>query len=102
MGFYPTRHHSDERARYRLTFELDLDDDEEYKEPWAKYGTKLKLREIKELLDLHTHLPRSSIVTIIRAHSLQKELFMDSGAGKLIRRGYYRRRWSRYASSSHA
>ncbi|KAI0300574.1 bifunctional acetylglutamate kinase/N-acetyl-gamma-glutamyl-phosphate reductase [Multifurca ochricompacta] len=53
--------------------------DEEYndlmKQPWVKYGTKLKLREIKELLD---HLPRSS----------SKELFTDSGAGTLIRRGY--------------
>jgi N-acetyl-gamma-glutamyl-phosphate reductase/acetylglutamate kinase len=55
------------------------------KEPWVKYGTKLKLREIKELLD---HLPRSSSVAIISADSLQKELFTDSGAGTLIRRGY--------------
>ncbi|KAA1477935.1 acetylglutamate kinase ARG6 [Dentipellis sp. KUC8613] len=63
--------------------------DEEYndlmKQPWVKYGTKLKLREIKELLD---HLPRSSSVAIISAASLQKELFTDSGAGTLIRRGY--------------
>ena len=63
--------------------------DEEYdalmKESWVKYGTKLKLREIKELLD---HLPRSSSVAIISAPSLQKELFTDSGAGTLIRRGY--------------
>jgi N-acetyl-gamma-glutamyl-phosphate reductase / acetylglutamate kinase len=63
--------------------------DEEYtslmKEPWVKYGTKLKLREIKELLD---HLPRTSSVAIIRADALQKELFTDSGAGTLIRRGY--------------
>ena len=55
------------------------------KQPWVKYGTKLKLREIKELLD---HLPRSSSVAIISAASLQKELFTDSGAGTLIRRGY--------------
>lgn len=55
------------------------------KEPWVKYGTKLKLREIKELLD---HLPRSSSVAIISADMLQKELFTDSGAGTLIRRGY--------------
>lgn len=54
-------------------------------ESWVKYGTKLKLREIKELLD---HLPRSSSVAIISAPSLQKELFTDSGAGTLIRRGY--------------
>lgn len=55
------------------------------KQSWVKYGTKLKLREIKELLD---HLPRSSSVAIISASSLQKELFTDSGAGTLIRRGY--------------
>lgn len=55
------------------------------KQPWVKYGTKLKLREFKELLD---HLPRSSSVAIISASSLQKELFTDSGAGTLIRRGY--------------
>ncbi|GAA97263.1 uncharacterized protein L969DRAFT_84301 [Mixia osmundae IAM 14324] len=63
--------------------------DEEYdalmKESWVKYGTKLKLREIKELLE---HLPRSSSVAIISADNLQKELFTDSGAGTLIRRGY--------------
>lgn len=52
---------------------------------WVKYGTKLKIREIKELLD---HLPRTSSVAIISADSLQKELFTDSGAGTLIRRGY--------------
>jgi len=55
------------------------------KEPWVKYGTKLKLRQFKELLD---HLPRSSSVAVISASSLQKELFTDSGAGTLIRRGY--------------
>ncbi|KAF8154775.1 bifunctional acetylglutamate kinase/N-acetyl-gamma-glutamyl-phosphate reductase [Crassisporium funariophilum] len=63
--------------------------DEEYdglmKESWVKYGTKLKLREFKELLD---HLPRSSSVAVISASALQKELFTDSGAGTLIRRGY--------------
>ncbi|TFY64834.1 hypothetical protein EVJ58_g2353 [Rhodofomes roseus] len=63
--------------------------DEEYegliKQPWVKYGTKLKLREFKELLD---HLPRTSSVAVIRADMLQRELFTDSGAGTLIRRGY--------------
>ncbi|KAF5391150.1 hypothetical protein D9757_003086 [Collybiopsis confluens] len=63
--------------------------DEEYetlmKEPWVKFGTKLKLREFKELLD---YLPRTSSVAVISAASLQKELFTDSGAGTLIRRGY--------------
>ncbi|KAF8443657.1 acetylglutamate kinase ARG6 [Boletus edulis BED1] len=64
-------------------------DEQEYdqllKEPWVKYGTKLKLREFKELLDV---LPRSSSVAVISAANLQRELFTDSGAGTLIRRGY--------------
>jgi N-acetyl-gamma-glutamyl-phosphate reductase/acetylglutamate kinase len=64
---------------------LDEEYDDLLKEPWVKYGTKLKLREIKELLD---HLPRSSSVAIISTGDLQKELFTDTGAGTLIRRGY--------------
>ena len=63
--------------------------DEEYeglmKQPWVKYGTKLKVREIKELLD---YLPRSSSVAIISTGDMQKELFTDTGAGTLIRKGY--------------
>ncbi|CCH60265.1 hypothetical protein TBLA_0C04690 [Henningerozyma blattae CBS 6284] len=63
--------------------------DEEYedlmKQSWVKYGTKLKIKEIKELLD---YLPRSSSVAIIDVDDLQKELFTDSGAGTMIRRGY--------------
>ncbi|KAJ2782327.1 hypothetical protein H4R18_002356 [Coemansia javaensis] len=63
--------------------------DEEYegllREPWVRYGTKLKLKEIKELLDT---LPRSSSVAIISAEHLHKELFTHSGAGTLIMRGH--------------
>ncbi|KAI0726109.1 bifunctional acetylglutamate kinase/N-acetyl-gamma-glutamyl-phosphate reductase [Fomitopsis betulina] len=64
---------------------LDEEYDELMKQSWVKYGTKLKLREFKELLD---HLPRSSSVAVISADMLQRELFTDSGAGTLIRRGY--------------
>lgn len=64
---------------------LDEEYDDLMKEPWVKYGTKLKINEIKDLL---TELPRSSSVAIISVHDLQKELFTDSGAGTLIRRGY--------------
>ncbi|KAF8880676.1 acetylglutamate kinase ARG6 [Infundibulicybe gibba] len=64
---------------------LDEEYDKLMKEPWVKFGTKLKLREFKELLD---YLPRSSSVAVISASMLQKELFTDSGAGTLIRRGY--------------
>ncbi|KAK7202986.1 hypothetical protein BZA70DRAFT_284495 [Myxozyma melibiosi] len=63
--------------------------DEEYeglmKQPWVKYGTKLKIKEIHDLL---MQLPRSSSVAIISTGDLQKELFTDSGAGTMIRRGY--------------
>ncbi|KAI9359559.1 hypothetical protein DFJ73DRAFT_107215 [Zopfochytrium polystomum] len=63
--------------------------DEEYdalmKEPWVKYGTKLKIREIHDLL---MRLPRTSSVSIISAEHLHKELFTHSGAGTLIRRGH--------------
>ena len=55
---------------------------EKKKESWVKYGTKLKLREFRDLLG---HLRRSSSVAVISASSLQKELFTDNGAGILIR-----------------
>lgn len=66
------------------TINLDEEYDSLMKQEWVRYGTKLKLRETKELLD---HLPRSSSVAIISVDQLQKELFTDSGAGTLIRRG---------------
>lgn len=65
------------------------------REPWVKFGTKLKLREFKELLD---HLPRSSSVAVISAANLQRELFTDSGAGTLIRRGYRLTKYNNLAS----
>lgn len=64
---------------------LDEEYDDLMKESWVKYGTKLKIKEIHDLLH---HLPRSSSVAIIDVEDLQKELFTDSGAGTLIRRGY--------------
>ncbi|KAG9238627.1 hypothetical protein BJ875DRAFT_23477 [Amylocarpus encephaloides] len=62
--------------------------DEEYEDLmsqwWCRYGTRLKIREIKDLLE---GLPRTTSVAIIHPADLQKELFTDSGAGTLIRRG---------------
>ncbi|GAP91318.1 putative acetylglutamate kinase [Rosellinia necatrix] len=65
---------------------INLDEEFEHimAQPWCRFGTRLKIREIKELLD---NLPRSSSVAIIHPADLQKELFTDSGAGTLIRRG---------------
>ncbi|EWG39368.1 N-acetyl-gamma-glutamyl-phosphate reductase [Fusarium verticillioides 7600] len=63
---------------------LDAEFDHLMSQPWNRYGTRLKIRETKSLLDT---LPRSSSVAIIHPSDLQKELFTDSGAGTLIRRG---------------
>ncbi|OAQ67170.1 protein arg-6, mitochondrial precursor [Pochonia chlamydosporia 170] len=63
---------------------LDEEFDQLMSQPWCRYGTRLKIKEIKELLDT---LPRSSSVAIIHPSEMQKELFTDSGAGTLIRRG---------------
>lgn len=63
---------------------LDEEFDHLMSQPWCKFGTRLKIREIKDLLD---GLPRTSSVAIIHPAELQKELFTDSGAGTLIRRG---------------
>ena len=69
--------------------------DEEYEllmqESWVKYGTKLKIREIHDLLMV---LPRTSSVSIISAEHLHKELFTHAGAGTLIRRGFKIDRYS--------
>lgn len=66
--------------------QINLDEEFDYimSQPWCRYGTRLKIKEIKELLDT---LPQSSSVAIIRPSDLLKELFTNSGAGTLIRRG---------------
>ncbi|KAL7788310.1 Aspartate/glutamate/uridylate kinase [Trichoderma ceciliae] len=66
--------------------QINLDEEFDYlmSQPWCRYGTRLKIKEIKELLDT---LPQSSSVTIIHPSDLLKELFTNSGAGTLIRRG---------------
>ena len=63
---------------------LDEEFDHLMSQWWCRYGTRLKIKEIKALLEL---LPRTSSVAIIHPADLQKELFTDSGAGTLIRRG---------------
>ncbi|KAL9042185.1 MAG: hypothetical protein Q9214_003858, partial [Letrouitia sp. 1 TL-2023] len=63
---------------------LDEEYDDLMTQWWVRHGTRLKIKEMKELL---LDLPRSSSVAIIHPADLQKELFTDSGAGTLIRRG---------------
>jgi N-acetyl-gamma-glutamyl-phosphate reductase/acetylglutamate kinase len=65
---------------------INLDEEYDYlmTQWWVRHGTRLKIKEMRELL---MDLPRSSSVAIIHPADLQKELFTDSGAGTLIRRG---------------
>ena len=65
---------------------INLDEEYEYymSQSWVKYGTRLKIKELNELL---LKLPRSSSVAIIHPDNLEKELFTHKGAGTLLRRG---------------
>ncbi|ORY12304.1 Aspartate/glutamate/uridylate kinase [Clohesyomyces aquaticus] len=66
------------------TINLDEEYDALLQQPWVKYGTKLKIVEVKKLLD---DLPRTSSVAIIHPQYLEKELFTHTGGGTLIRKG---------------
>ncbi|KAF2872971.1 Aspartate/glutamate/uridylate kinase [Massariosphaeria phaeospora] len=66
------------------TINLDEEYDSLMQQPWVKYGTKLKIVEVKKLLD---DLPRTSSVAIIHPQYLEKELFTHTGGGTLIRKG---------------
>ncbi|WP_338064975.1 acetylglutamate kinase [Thermomonas alba] len=53
-------------------------------QPWIEGGMRLKLAQIKDLLD---GLPQASSVSITRPAELAKELFTHKGSGTLVRRG---------------
>ncbi|HZH43568.1 MAG TPA: acetylglutamate kinase [Lysobacter sp.] len=53
-------------------------------QPWVNGGMRLKLEQIKDLLD---RLPLTSSVSITRPAELAKELFTHKGSGTLVRRG---------------
>ena len=53
-------------------------------QPWVHGGMRLKLEQVKQLLD---RLPPSSSVSITRPAELAKELFTHKGSGTLVRRG---------------
>ena len=64
---------------------LALEYEELMQEKWLHSGMKLKLQQIKSLLD---YLPRTASVSITEPINLPKELFTDSGSGTLIKHGY--------------
>jgi bifunctional N-acetylglutamate synthase/kinase len=51
---------------------------------WIEGGMRLKLQQVKQLLD---GLPHTSSVSITRPSELAKELFTHKGSGTLVRRG---------------
>ena len=53
-------------------------------QPWINGGMRLKIEQIKDLLD---KLPLTSSVSITRPTELANELFTHRGSGTLIRRG---------------
>jgi acetylglutamate kinase len=53
-------------------------------QPWINGGMRVKLEQIKDLLDA---LPPASSVSITRPEELAKELFTHKGSGTLVRRG---------------
>jgi acetylglutamate kinase len=53
-------------------------------QPWINGGMRVKIEQIKGLLD---HLPLSSSVSITKPDELAKELFTHKGSGTLVRRG---------------
>ena len=55
-------------------------------EGWLHSGMKLKLKEIKLLLD---HLPTNSSVSITKPLYLNRELFTDAGFGTLVKAGHH-------------
>ncbi|MCP2679235.1 acetylglutamate kinase [Maricaulaceae bacterium NA33B04] len=74
----------DEAGTPISTVNLATDFDELMGKNWVNGGMRLKLQEIKRLLDA---LPLSSSVSITRPDVLAKELFTHAGAGTLVRRG---------------
>jgi acetylglutamate kinase len=53
-------------------------------QPWLTGGMRLKIEQIRELLEA---LPPASSVSITRPSELAKELFTHRGSGTLVRRG---------------
>lgn len=71
----------------KLISNINIKDDFErlMSEEWLHSGMKLKLKEIKLLLDF---LPSNSSVSITKPLHLNRELFTDAGFGTLVKAGH--------------
>jgi acetylglutamate kinase len=63
---------------------LSTEYDDLMRQPWINGGMRVKIEQIKSLLD---RLPMTSSVSITQPAELAKELFTHKGSGTLVRRG---------------
>src|SRR5690606_14640089 len=74
----------DRQGRVIDSINLSTEFDDLMAQDWINGGMRLKLQQIKDLLD---DLPLSSSVSITRPAELARELFTHRGSGTLVRRG---------------
>ena len=74
----------DDRGQVIDSINLSTEYDALMAQPWINGGMRVKIEQIKQLLDT---LPLSSSVSITRPDELAKELFTHKGSGTLVRRG---------------
>jgi len=74
----------DEQGRVIDSINLSTEYEHLMAQPWINGGMRVKIEQIKDLLD---RLPLTSSVSITRPADLAKELFTHKGSGTLVRRG---------------
>jgi bifunctional N-acetylglutamate synthase/kinase len=74
----------DEKGKVIDSINLSTEYEHLIAQPWINGGMRVKIEQIKDLLD---SLPLASSVSITRPAELAKELFTHRGSGTLVRRG---------------
>ena len=74
----------DDNGRVIDSINLSTEYEHLIQQPWINGGMKVKIEQIKDLLD---KLPLTSSVSITKPSELAKELFTHKGSGTLVRRG---------------
>jgi acetylglutamate kinase len=74
----------DDNGKVIDSINLSTEYDHLITQPWINGGMRLKIEQIKDLLDT---LPLTSSVSITKPAELAKELFTHKGSGTLVRRG---------------
>lgn len=74
----------DEKGKVIDSINLSTQYEQLMREPWLDGGMRVKIEQIKDLLD---GLPQASSVSITQPAQLAKELFTHKGSGTLVRRG---------------